>query len=151
MSPFQHPVGRSLATFVIASSIVLGLRGVSLARGSDFGRVPDPVGRREAPWPTVDGVGGAHASPLNDIDRLNVRSLEVAWVYRTGDVGDGTDGRAGTAFEATPIVADGTLYVTTPYSRVIALDAETGPFEPRSQDDDVAWVGELGGPEAHRR
>ncbi len=126
MSPFTHPVGRSLLTFVVASVAVVGVRGASLALASDVGPIPDPVGRRSITWPTPDGTGGAHASALTDIDRRNVRSLEVAWTYRTGDVGDGTDGRAGTAFEATPIVVDATLFVTTPYSRVVALDAETG-------------------------
>jgi len=30
------------------------------------------------------------------------------------------------AFEATPVMADGTVFFSTPYNRVIALDAETG-------------------------
>jgi quinoprotein glucose dehydrogenase len=30
------------------------------------------------------------------------------------------------AFEATPILVDGLLYLTTPYNRVIALDPATG-------------------------
>ena len=90
--------------------------------------VPRPaVGEaRVAEWPTADGTHGAHHSPLTDITVHNVASLEVAWTYRTGDVSDGQAALAGTAFEATPIVVDGTLYVSTPLSRVIALDAETG-------------------------
>jgi glucose dehydrogenase len=32
---------------------------------------------------------------------------------------------AGTAFEATPIMVDGVVYFATPYSRAIAVDAET--------------------------
>jgi quinoprotein glucose dehydrogenase len=88
-----------------------------------------PIPRRDAraaEWPTADGVGGTHYSPLDDITAANVATLEVAWTYRTGDVSDGKAALAGTAFEATPIVVDGTLFVSTPLSRVVALDAETG-------------------------
>ncbi len=90
--------------------------------------VPRPaVGEaRVVEWPTADGTQGAHHSPLTDITVHNVASLEVAWTYRTGDVSDGRAALAGTAFEATPIVVDGALYVSTPLSRVVALDAETG-------------------------
>lgn len=88
---------------------------------------PVPPGDgRVAEWPTADGVEGTHYSPLADISAANVDGLEVAWTYRTGDVGDGTAGQAGTAFEATPIMVDGTLYLSTPSSRVVALEAETG-------------------------
>ncbi|MSR19969.1 MAG: pyrroloquinoline quinone-dependent dehydrogenase [Gemmatimonadetes bacterium] len=83
-------------------------------------------GLEPAAWPTADGVVGNHYSPLADITPENVGHLEVAWTYRTGDVHGHEDGKAGTAFEATPIMVDGVLYVSTPYSRAIALDAETG-------------------------
>ena len=77
-------------------------------------------------WPSPDGFGGTHHSPLSDITAKTVEYLEVAWTYRTGDVHDRSDGLAGTAFEATPIMLDGIVYVSTPYSRAVALDAETG-------------------------
>jgi len=79
-----------------------------------------------ASWPTPDGVGGTHWSPLGDITVDNVRHLEVAWQYRTGDVASHGDGLAGTAFEATPVMVGGVLYVVTPFGRAIALDADTG-------------------------
>lgn len=77
-------------------------------------------------WPTADGFSGTHYSPLQDITPETVEYLEVVWTYRTGDVHAHEDGMAGTAFEATPIMVDGVLYVATPYSRAVALDAETG-------------------------
>jgi quinoprotein glucose dehydrogenase len=70
--------------------------------------------------------GGSRFSPVAGINRTNVKHLEAVWVYRTGDWSDGTDGTPKTAFEATPIVVDGTLYVSTIYGRVFALDPETG-------------------------
>jgi quinoprotein glucose dehydrogenase len=77
-------------------------------------------------WPTVDGTGGTHYSPLTDISAENVEYLEVAWSYRTGDVSTHAHGLTGTGFEATPVLMDGVLYVVTPFGRAIALDAETG-------------------------
>ena len=59
------------------------------------------------------------------IDRENVASLRVAWTYRTGEVG-GVAPYAHAAFEATPLMVDGTLFLSTPYDRAIALDPETG-------------------------
>jgi len=80
-----------------------------------------------AEWPHYGGdAGGKRYSPLTQIDRRNVARLEVAWEYHTGDVSDGQDGRPWSAFEATPIVVDGVMYLSTPFSRVVALDAQTG-------------------------
>jgi quinohemoprotein ethanol dehydrogenase len=56
-------------------------------------------------------------SPLMQIDEGNVASLGPAWVYATGE----TRGH-----EATPLVADGVMFSTLPWSIVVALDAATG-------------------------
>lgn len=84
-----------------------------------------------AGWPVTGGdAGGARYSPLTDINRGNVGTLEVAWTYRHGDYRDGgflpDHVNKGTSFESTPIVVEGLLIFTTPYNRVIALDPETG-------------------------
>jgi quinoprotein glucose dehydrogenase len=55
-----------------------------------------------------------------------VTKLEIAWEYHTGDFSDGSDGREKTSFQATPILAEGVLYVSTVSAQVIALDPETG-------------------------
>lgn len=59
------------------------------------------------------------------IHRGNVASLKVAWTFRTGDSYQPARSRA-TAFEATPLFVDGTLYLATPLGRIIALDPVTG-------------------------
>jgi quinoprotein glucose dehydrogenase len=80
-----------------------------------------------AEWPAYgNDPGGARYSPLADITRRNVAGLKVAWTYRTGDAAAGFRSAAKRAFEATPLMVDGTLYVSTPTDRVVALDAETG-------------------------
>ena len=87
-------------------------------------------------WPYYGGdPGGMRFSPLKQIDRRNVKDLKVAWTYHTGDISDGTVNPIRSAFECTPIVADGVMYLTTPFCRVIALEAETGKplwtFDPK--------------------
>src|SRR5690606_20876592 len=58
-----------------------------------------------------------HVSPLREITNDNVSRLGLAWYYDTGEV---------RGHEATPLVANGVLYATTPWSNVFALDARTG-------------------------
>ena len=64
----------------------------------------------------------ARYSPLNQINRDNVGALERAWTFRTGDIGPGRTHYA----ECTPLIVDGVMYVITPFSRLIAIDATTG-------------------------
>jgi membrane-bound PQQ-dependent dehydrogenase (glucose/quinate/shikimate family) len=72
--------------------------------------------------------GGMRFSPLKQISRANVRQLQRAWTYHTGETDWSsikTGGRIA-AFESTPLMVDGVLYFTTPASRAIAVDGETG-------------------------
>jgi quinoprotein glucose dehydrogenase len=98
-----------------------------------IGQAKTPV---VADWPAYGrDPGGSRYSPVAQIDRSNVKRLRVAWTYRTGeDVSKSVVGNKA-AFEATPIMVDGTLYLSTPFNRVIALDAETGKrhwvFDPK--------------------
>jgi quinoprotein glucose dehydrogenase len=83
-----------------------------------------------AGWPVYGGdAGGSRWSPLADVNRWNVASLEIAWTFHTGDViGKGQERAAAwkTSFQATPILDEGTLYFPTPLGRVFALDAASG-------------------------
>ena len=80
-----------------------------------------------AEWPQWGGdLGGGKWSPLVQITRDNVESLEVAWTYRHGDISDGTGEATRSSFNATPIVTHDTLYFCTGMNRVIALDPESG-------------------------
>ena len=79
-------------------------------------------------WPHYGGdAAGRKYSPLEQIHRGNVADLELAWQYDTGDFSDGSPPYPSrSAFEATPLVVDGVLYVVTPFHRLIALQSETG-------------------------
>ncbi len=103
--------------------------------------IPGILGAQE--WPAYAGdSGGSKYSRLKQINRDNVKRLKVAWTYHTGDISDGSEYPSRSAFEATPLVVDGVMYVTTPYSRLVALDAETGKelwaFDPRLDKERAA-------------
>lgn len=86
-----------------------------------------PQVSRDTEWPTYgNDPGGMRYSPLFQINRENVSELKVAWMFHTGDVSEGRGGRKRSGFETTPLLVDGTLYLTTPFNRVIALDPQTG-------------------------
>jgi quinoprotein glucose dehydrogenase len=81
----------------------------------------------ESDWPNYgNDPGGMRHSALSQINQENVAKLKVAWIYHTGDISAGHDGRKRSGFETTPILIDGKLYLTTPFNRVIALDPTTG-------------------------
>ena len=83
--------------------------------------------QREGEWAEWGrDPGGERFSPLSQINRGNVGGLEPAWTHRCGEISDGSTNRTRTAYECTPLMADSTLFVTTPYNRVLALDPETG-------------------------
>lgn len=85
-------------------------------------------------WPTYGGDPGASGySPVDEINRDNVVDLSLAWTWETGDMPlsgprlpvPGASVRPG-AYQNTPIVLNDTMYVSTPYNRVVALNASTG-------------------------
>jgi quinoprotein glucose dehydrogenase len=77
-------------------------------------------------WPAYgNDPGGQRYSPLEQINKSNVARLRVAWTYHTGDISDATKYARRSAFETTPIMVNGTLYLSTAFNRVIALDPET--------------------------
>lgn len=73
-----------------------------------------------ANWSINGGDGNARFSPLTQINKSNVKSLQVAWTYESGDHFTGSE------MQSNPIVIDGVLYATTPTMKVIAVNAATG-------------------------
>jgi quinoprotein glucose dehydrogenase len=88
-------------------------------------------------WPTyANDPSGTRYSPLTQIDRSNVSQLKVVWTYRTHALDDqDKDLNHKAAFEATPILVQGKLFLSTPYDHVIALNPQTGEklweFDPK--------------------
>ena len=107
------------ASFVVTVALVASFRAQAQAR---------------VEWPTYGSDAGATKySVLSDINRRNVRRLTMTWRWRVGEQpipkSDSTRAARPGSFEATPLMIGDTLYFSTPYSRVVAMDANTGrPF-----------------------
>jgi quinoprotein glucose dehydrogenase len=86
------------------------------------------AGSSDSGWSSYGhDAGGTRYSPAGQINRENVAQLKVAWTYRTGALDQIEDDlKEHAAFEATPILVDGRLYLSTPFDHVIALEPETG-------------------------
>ena len=106
------------------SRIAVGALLVALAVGvhGQSGTVDDQrllgAATDRANWLTHGrDYGNQRFSPLTQIDAANVGRLRPAWIYQSG---------VPSTFQATPIVADGVMYVSLPFNHVVALDAKTG-------------------------
>lgn len=67
---------------------------------------------------------GDRFAALDQINKSNVADLQVAWTAHTGDIPQSTG--AGAEDQNTPLQVGDTLYVCTAYSKVIALDVDSG-------------------------
>lgn len=74
----------------------------------------------DADWPMHGGVNNIRYSSLAQINRSTVAQLRVAWTYDAGDAFPGSE------MQSHPVVVGGTVYVTTPTMKVVAVDAATG-------------------------
>jgi quinoprotein glucose dehydrogenase len=75
-------------------------------------------------WPayTAD-IRGSRYSPLDQINAANFKKLEVAWRFKTDNLGT----RPEFKLEGTPLMVKGVVYATAGTRRsVVALDAKTG-------------------------
>ena len=111
----------------VLGCIILGL--FSQASAQDHAGKPDTADAHTA-WRNYGGSpDGAQYSALRQINRSNVKDLQVAWTYRTGD---------DKKYAFNPIVVDGTMYVLAKNNSIVALDAATGkeiwthPTDPNS-------------------
>jgi quinoprotein glucose dehydrogenase len=68
--------------------------------------------------------GDSRYSPLAQITPANVAGLKPVWTYHMRPPDRTARGFASS--QNTPLVVNGIMYVSTPYGRVVALDAETG-------------------------
>ncbi|MEI9931064.1 MAG: pyrroloquinoline quinone-dependent dehydrogenase [Rhizomicrobium sp.] len=90
----------------------------------------------EAGWSQYGGdAGGQRFSPARQITPANVTKLTQAWSFSTGDMATKGDVMKRASFENTPILADGRIYVCSPFNEVSALDPGTGKqlwrFDPK--------------------
>ncbi len=91
-------------------------------------------------WPAYGGTYNAQRySPLDQINRENVRTLERAWTFRTGDLPEERWGA-----ETTPLKIGDTLYLCTGRSALIAISATDGQerwrYDPEVADEDIPYT-----------
>ncbi|PAA30653.1 pyrroloquinoline quinone-dependent dehydrogenase [Pseudomonas fragi] len=91
---------------------------------AEAAKIPIPSGKE---WDSFHGqLSSQKYSPLTQINKDNVGKLTKVWQYFTGDMSTGTGKIPPSVWSATPIFANDTLYVGTPFYRIIALEPETG-------------------------
>jgi glucose dehydrogenase len=98
-------------------------------------------------WPAYGGdQGGTKYSALTQINKTNVAQLQQAWEWKTGEQPLKEYGTIPGAFENTPLMIDNVLYLSTPYNRVVALDAESGrelwAYDPKAYGDGAPASGQ---------
>ncbi|SEC35898.1 PQQ-binding-like beta-propeller repeat protein [Terriglobus roseus] len=77
-----------------------------------------PATTKTVDWPVYGGSKtGDRYSPLTQITPANVKKLQVAWTYDTGET---------TGLQTHPLIVGRTLFAYTPSQKVVALDAATG-------------------------
>src|SRR4051812_19778545 len=104
---------------IFRSCLVVALAPLLALAVSDPPRSVPKSGYRD--WRVYGGgPESIRYSVLDQINRGNVRKLQVAWTYDTGDVFPESE------MQCNPIVIDGVLYASSPKVRVFALDAATG-------------------------
>jgi alcohol dehydrogenase (cytochrome c)/quinohemoprotein ethanol dehydrogenase len=114
-----HPTRRAAhASSPVILACVAALR---VATPSAAQRVDESALTRAAPqeWLTYGrDYAETHYSPLSQINTSNVSRLAVAWTWNIP--------KTGARLEAVPVISDGVMYATGPWSFVFALDARTG-------------------------
>lgn len=97
-----------------------------------------PALAQQTDWTAFHGDAmGQKFSRSVQITPENVGQLEKVWELHTGDVSDGKGAIPGTVWSATPIVANDTVYIGTPFYRVIAVEPDTGrvkwTYDPKTE------------------
>jgi quinoprotein glucose dehydrogenase len=86
-----------------------------------------PAGADQLRWDTFNGnLANTKFADVDTFTPANVAELERVWEVHTGDVSDGSGDLPETVWSATPIYANETLYLGTPFYRILALDPATG-------------------------
>jgi quinoprotein glucose dehydrogenase len=94
------------------------IRIISLVCIAFLCAVPSTLAQQGQDWPVYGGsAGNTHYSTLTQISRGNVKDLQVAWSFDTGEEG---------GLQTNPIIVDGVLYGITPTQKIFALNAASG-------------------------
>jgi glucose dehydrogenase len=123
---------RTIKWVIALASIAIGLTAInSRVSGQIYLGSAPPAGSwaaqpttKDGEWPSYNGdIRGTRYSPLDQINGTNFNKLEIAWRFKTDNLGP----RPEYKLEGTPIMVKGVLYTTAGVRRsVVALDGKTG-------------------------
>ena len=86
-----------------------------------------PVRSGAEDWDNFNGNAMAQKySTASQITPDNVKNLGVAWSVHTGDVSRGDAGLPKMGWQSTPLFVNNTVYVSTPFYRIFAVEPDTG-------------------------
>lgn len=113
---------------MVAAMLLLLSCGVPVPGGAQQAVVPPQPDA--TPWDTFNGdLMAQKFAPETQITPRNAHRLRMAWQLHTGDVSDGSGKRPATVWSATPLFANDTLYVSTPFYRLLAIAPDTGKIK----------------------
>lgn len=97
------------------------------------------AGVNDADWPAYGRTqAGTRYSPLSQINDSNVKDLQVAWTFRSGESKTEKDSGE-TTNELTPIKVGDNMFICTTHQILVALDPSTGKekwrFDPKLQSE----------------
>ncbi len=114
-----EPAGKPAAAELTSQLAVLVLI-TTLSTGSGYSVAGDA-----SQWATHGGEGGAQFSELTQIAPDNLKNLQLAWTYRSGELGEDFKDSS-FSFQANPVVWNNTIYFSTATGLAVAVDAESG-------------------------
>jgi quinoprotein glucose dehydrogenase len=114
---------------IFGLAIVVGLFCIAgLYQWSHPNAVPGPMSVRDSNWTVHSGeFNSTRYSPLGQITPENVKSLEVAWTYSSGEMKRRTPNQIALAKDGNiPIKVGNRLLICTPFNRIASIDPVTG-------------------------
>lgn len=96
------------------------------ATGEELPLIPVDKAKQQKDWDNYGNTPqGSRFVALDQITRDNVKDLQVAWTFHTGDTPVSPTGN-GAEDQQTPLQIGNTLYLCTPHNNVIAVEANSG-------------------------
>ena len=132
-----HCLSRCQSIRLLALTLTAFAQGAAAAAAQERGPVE---------WPYVGAdQANTRSSSADQVTRENVDQLRMAWTWRPEERSRPEFGTVPGGFTSTPIMIDDTVYVSSNYNRVAALDAQTGAvrwvFDPRAYENGMPALG----------
>jgi quinoprotein glucose dehydrogenase len=122
-------VGKILLLVILLPLLALGIAWLLADRWSEELASPASAeaGLADIGWPRYgNDQGGSRFSMAGQVNRDTLKRLAPVWTFRTGETGEGYRSGYKHSFQATPVLVGNSLYFSTAFNRVFAIDAQSG-------------------------